>query len=91
MTSEQAVVAAKAFAAEGLTPHTWSNEAGYRYGEHSHDFHKVLICVQGSIAFHTPNGDVVLQPGDRLDLPPGTKHSATVGEAGVTCMEAPRA
>lgn len=83
-------IAADAFAAEGLEPHTWSNEPGYRYGEHQHDFHKVLFCVRGSITFHTPDGDVSLGSGDRLDLPPGTPHSATVGPDGVTCMEAPQ-
>lgn len=80
----------EAFAIEGLTPQTWSNEPGYRYGQHLHDFHKVLFCVEGSITFHTPDGDVVLDAGDRLDLPPGTPHSATVGPRGVTCMEARR-
>jgi quercetin dioxygenase-like cupin family protein len=77
-----------AFQAEGLEPHTWSNEPGYRYEEHEHDYHKVLYCTEGSITFHTPDGDVHLRPGDRLDLPPGAPHSATVGPSGVTCMEA---
>jgi quercetin dioxygenase-like cupin family protein len=71
-----------------MSPHTWSNEPGYRYGEHEHDYHKVLFCIEGSITFHTTKGDIELGPGDRLDLPPRTRHSATVGESGVTCMEA---
>lgn len=83
-------MAEAAFREEGLTPHTWSNEAGYRYAEHEHPYHKVLYCVDGSITFHTPDGNIVLGPGDRLDLPPGTLHSATVGTSGVTCMEAAR-
>jgi hypothetical protein len=29
-------------------------------------------------------------PGDRLDLAPGTAHAATVGQGGVTCVEAAR-
>jgi len=77
-----------AFQGEGLSPHTWSNEPGYRYGEHEHDYYKVLFCIEGSITFHTASGDIELGPGDRLDLPPRTRHSATVGESGVTCMEA---
>ena len=81
---------AAVFAAEGLTPSSWSNAAGYVYGEHQHPYHKVLFCLHGSITFHTPTGDVHLESGDRLDLPPGTPHSATVGPGGVTCMEAPR-
>ena len=90
MSSDPEALAAEVFAVEGLKPRTWSNEPGYRYGEHRHPFHKVLFCVRGSITFHTLNGDIRLGPGDRLDLPPDTPHSATVGEKGVTCMEAAR-
>jgi cupin superfamily acireductone dioxygenase involved in methionine salvage len=79
-----------AFREEGLDPHTWSNRAGYVYGEHEHRYHKVLFCIDGSIVFHTPDGDIALTEGGRLDLPPHTPHGATVGSAGVTCMEAPR-
>lgn len=81
---------ATAFASEGLEPHGWSNGPGYRYGEHTHPHHKVLFCISGSITFHTPDGDVQLVAGDRLDLPPRTPHSATVGPDGVTCIEAAR-
>lgn len=33
---------------------------------------------------------VMLQPGDRLELPPRTPHRAVVGPAGVVCLEAHR-
>ena len=82
--------AAAVFAAEGLVAHTWSNGPGARYAEHAHPYHKVLVCIRGSITFHTVEGDIQLHPGDRLDLPPGLRHGATVGPAGVTCMEAAR-
>lgn len=88
MTGSPESVAQEVFAAEGLTPHVWSNQAGYRYPEHSHPYHKVLYCVAGSITFHTPDGDIRRTPGDRVDLPAGTLHSATVGPDGVTCLEA---
>ena len=89
--SEQATATAEsAFREEGLAPQTWSNAPGHLYGEHRHSYHKVLFCTAGAITFHTPDGDIALSPGDRLDLPPETPHSATVGPAGVTCMEAPR-
>jgi cupin superfamily acireductone dioxygenase involved in methionine salvage len=48
----------------------------------------VLYCVSGSIVFHTSGGDVALAPGDRLELPAGVEHSATVGHDGVQCVEA---
>ncbi|MFQ5522247.1 MAG: cupin domain-containing protein [Acidimicrobiia bacterium] len=86
--TDHETAARKTFAEEGLLPHAWSNEAGFYYPQHSHPYHKVLYCIAGAITFHTGEGAVVLRPGDRLDLPPGTVHSATVGPEGVTCMEA---
>ncbi len=77
-----------AFEKEGLSPHGWGNEPGYRYGWHSHAYHKVLYCVSGGIVFHTRDGDFELEAGDRLDVEPGTEHSATVGSEGVRCLEA---
>ncbi|NNC93891.1 MAG: cupin [Acidimicrobiia bacterium] len=78
------------FKAEGLVPHSWSNGAGVRYGPHEHPYHKVLYCVEGSITFHTDQGDIKLSAGDRLDLAPETRHAATVGPTGVACLEAAR-
>ncbi len=82
--------AQRTFADEGVIPHSWSNVPGDTYGWHSHGYHKVLFCVRGSIVFHTRDGDHELESGDRLDLPPGTEHAATVGPDGCECMEAAR-
>ncbi len=76
------------FRTEGLTPRSWGNGPGDRYDWHRHDYHKVLFCLSGSIVFHTGDGDVELNPGDRLDVEPGTDHAATVGPDGVECIEA---
>jgi hypothetical protein len=40
--------------------------------------------------FHVDGKDVELRPGDRLDVDPATRHAATVGPHGVTCVEATR-
>lgn len=76
--------------AEGLDPGSWGNGPGDRYAAHEHDYDKVLVCVRGSIGFGLPDrGESVdLAPGDRLDLPAGTRHDAHVGPEGVTCLEA---
>jgi quercetin dioxygenase-like cupin family protein len=75
---------------EGLRPHDWGNGPGYEYEWHSHGYEKVLYCVSGSIVFHTRDEDLELEPGDRMEVDPGTEHAATVGPEGVECMEAAR-
>ena len=78
--------------AEGLEPYRWSNGRFATYGEHRHTFVKVLLVVRGSISFTlTDQGRAFdLQPGDRLELPAYTTHTARVGPDGVVCLEAPK-
>jgi hypothetical protein len=77
------------FAREGCSePRSWGNGPGDTYGRHEHPRAKVLFCLDGSIVFHTDDGDVPLGAGDRLDLPAGTPHAATVGPSGCACVEA---
>jgi mannose-6-phosphate isomerase-like protein (cupin superfamily) len=80
------------FRDEGLRPSWWSNGPGDRYGAHSHPYHKVLYCARGNIRFDLPalGEGFELRPGDRLDIPPQTPHSAVVGPDGVRCVEAAR-
>ena len=77
-------------AEEGLSPYTWSNGPHDVYSAHSHSYNKVIYVVQGSITFGLPElgQQVTLKAGDRLDLPAGTVHDATVGSPGVVCLEA---
>lgn len=76
--------------AEGLDPGPWSNGPGDRYGTHAHGYDKVIVVEAGSISFGLPDLDerTELVEGDRLELPAGTRHDATVGAGGVTCLEA---
>jgi quercetin dioxygenase-like cupin family protein len=75
---------------EGLDPAAWSNGPGDRYAAHDHGYDKVIVVADGSIRFGLPaRGEgASLGAGDRLELPAGTSHDATVGPAGVTCLEA---
>ncbi len=66
----------------------WSNGPGYSYPAHSHAYEKILSCVEGSITFHLEDRDEHLSAGDRLIVEAGVLHSATVGDAGVRCLEA---
>jgi quercetin dioxygenase-like cupin family protein len=76
--------------AEGLHPSSWSNGPDDRYGVHDHGYDKIIVTVSGSITFGLPDrGETVtLDAGDRLELPAGTSHHASVGPLGVTCLEA---
>ena len=83
--------ALEAFQEDGCdAPRSWGNAPGDRYGRHDHGTDKVLFCLEGSIVFHTDDGDVGLTAGDRLDLAAGTAHAATVGPDGCACIEAYR-
>ena len=76
--------------AESLAPSAWGNGPGDTYAAHSHPYDKVLVAAAGSIRFDLPEHgvSVELAEGDRLDLPAGTEHAATVGNDGVECLEA---
>ena len=75
--------------AEGLSPSSWGNGPGDRYGAHDHGYDKVIVVAAGSIRFGLPgHGEIDLVLGDRLELPAATTHDALVGTAGVTCLEA---
>jgi quercetin dioxygenase-like cupin family protein len=72
--------------------HSWSNGPGDRYAAHTHAYEKILYCVEGSITFVLEDEarQVELRPGDRLELPRGTRHSAIVGPEGCVCIEGHR-
>ncbi|HEY7023827.1 MAG TPA: hypothetical protein VH371_02565 [Candidatus Limnocylindrales bacterium] len=75
---------------EGLDPSGWGNGPGDVYAPHRHGYDKVLVATSGSVTFHLPDlgRDVTLNEGERLELPAGTTHGATVGSRGVQCLEA---
>ena len=73
---------------EARDAYSWSNAPGDTYAEHEHSYRKLLYCVRGSIDFVLASGRrFAMKPGDRLVLPPRTRHSAVVGPDGCTCVE----
>ena len=75
---------------EGLSPYQWSNGPNDVYSAHKHSYDKVIYVVSGSITFGLPEDgrEILLNAGDRIDLPAETVHNAVVGPQGVTCLEA---
>jgi hypothetical protein len=76
-------------AKQGLNPYSWSNRPHDIYSAHKHNYDKVIYVVSGSITFGLPllKNEIILCPGDRLDLLAGTVHDARVGPIGVVCLE----
>lgn len=74
---------------EGLDPYSWSNGPFDTYSAYSHGYDKLIYVVFGSITFGLPElgQSLTLKAGDRLDLPAGVVHNATVGAEGVVCLE----
>jgi quercetin dioxygenase-like cupin family protein len=66
----------------------WDAEPYHEFNLHAHPFDKQLWCAEGSVALMVGEQKYILQPGDALDLPAGTEHSAVVGFTGVVCYEA---
>ncbi len=58
----------------------WCDATGTRYSEHTHPHHEVRWVLSGTLQI-IENGVVhTLRPGDRLESPPETPHSAYVPE-----------
>jgi quercetin dioxygenase-like cupin family protein len=73
--------------AEADDMYGWSNEPDDRYARHAHTFTKIRYCVSGSIDFSVDDRVIRLSAGDRMLLPAGTAHAATVGPTGCACVE----
>jgi quercetin dioxygenase-like cupin family protein len=77
---------------EAASCYSWSNGPTDRYAAHSHQYEKVLYCVEGSITFvlEQDGQRLELKAGERMVLPAGAVHSAIVGPGGCTCIEGRR-
>lgn len=75
---------------EGLRPYLWDNAPNYRYAVRSHNYHKVLYVVEGSLEITLPDSNqrAILRTGDRIDIPAGVRHGTIVGNRGAQCAEA---
>lgn len=80
------------FAHKKITAEKWHAEEFEEFPAHSHGYDKQLWCAEGSIVFTVDDGSsqgkrISMQPGDALDLPSGTTHSAVAGFTGAVCYE----
>ena len=60
----------------GWWPVSWRDAPGEVYEAHKHDADQTLYLVQGSLELEADGNVYRLKPGDKLDLPAFTVHSA---------------
>jgi quercetin dioxygenase-like cupin family protein len=63
---------------EGLEFELYSDAPGTKYGRHKHPFEDFIVIVSGKMKLVTDSDSWTMKPGDRIDLPPNTIHSAEV-------------
>ncbi len=68
----------KNLAAMGREAELYSDLPGTKYGRHKHPFEDFIVIVSGKMKIVTDTAEWTLKPGDRLDLPANTVHSAVM-------------
>jgi quercetin dioxygenase-like cupin family protein len=63
---------------EGLNTAWWSEVPGMRVEEHEHPFPESRWVLSGYLRVYVGDEVIDLGPGERLDLPPGTRHGFEV-------------
>jgi quercetin dioxygenase-like cupin family protein len=71
---------------EGIESRVCSMEPNFNPGEHTHDEHTVHVILKGELTIINQEGKKVYKPGDRVDFPAGTTHSAAFGSNGCTMI-----
>jgi quercetin dioxygenase-like cupin family protein len=73
-----------ALAGEGLAVSEWTDPAGTVYPVHAHEFAEVRVVIRGQLRIGLPDTgeEIILEPGDRLDLPASVPHWADVSGSG---------
>jgi quercetin dioxygenase-like cupin family protein len=73
-----------ALVGEGLSISEWSDPSGTIYPVHAHAYPEARAVVRGHLRVGLPETgeELVLGPGDRLDLPANTPHWADVNGDG---------
>jgi quercetin dioxygenase-like cupin family protein len=73
-------------AADGFGASLWRDAPGAHYAPHVHEQDECLWVLAGEITFEVAGRAYRLGSGDRLRLPAGTRHAATVGDEGASYL-----
>jgi len=72
--------------AEGFEVVSWRDPADRVYAPHCHGEDERLCVLRGRIVLKVGGRDFALGPGDQLELPRGTVHSAQAGPDGAVYL-----
>ncbi len=85
-----APVLRRALQTEGLSVLEWTDSPGTVYAVHAHPFGQVRVILSGQLRIGLPETaeEIVLTPGDRLDLDADVPHWEDVDGNGATYLAA---
>ncbi|MDO8520055.1 MAG: cupin domain-containing protein [Deltaproteobacteria bacterium] len=63
---------------EGYSVFLWADSAGTSYPPHRHEVDESIWVLNGEISFGIGGKEYALKSGDRLILPAGTEHTASI-------------
>jgi quercetin dioxygenase-like cupin family protein len=76
---------------EGLSPYRFDMIPGDVYGDHAHPEAEIRWVVSGRMRIRVNDEEIILEPGDRLELAADVVHSADVfGDEDVVTLCASR-
>lgn len=79
------------FEAEGLVANEEVYPAKAKVKEHRHAFDEIRMVVQGEMIMKVSGNQVLLRPGDRIEIPSNTKHETEArGDEDCVCICAQR-
>lgn len=77
--------------AEGYSVSRYTYFPGTRFPEHTHGVDKKDTVLRGRLKIGAEGKEVILGPGDMIEIPVGTVHTAeVVGDENVTSLDATR-
>lgn len=59
---------------EGLEPMMEQLLPSQKISEHRHPHHEVRVVLEGELLFNVAGNQVLLRPGDRIEVPANTRH-----------------
>jgi quercetin dioxygenase-like cupin family protein len=79
------------FEAEGLAPAEEVLPSKTAIPDHRHPFDEIRVVMDGALFMNISGNQILLRPGDRIDIPANTRHSfAADGDSACACIVASR-